>query len=210
MGFEPIAGYFGYCLNRLGQVYSLKRNHLLVPMQINGPKNTQLVVRLRNDETGQLQNVGVARLVAMRFLTQPAAGQTFLRYKNGNRLDVSADNLEYCTREEIYPKRRQPRRKKITTQQRLKAFSRYLPLPEKALRKLVDGTPRIVEQAVIIERWAKKKHFGLEEQIYRDWCNGLCYSDLQRKYQLNGNRITNALHSVRQELINEIESEPLQ
>lgn len=95
--------------------------------------------------------------------------------------------------------------KKVSVILRAKAYKYIMPYyTETELLQMVKSTPAIAEREVINIIWGSKKEYSREENMYKDWCNGMDYPALQKKYYNNYHRIQNTLNDVRQAIINEI------
>jgi len=83
-----VKGYEGaYDVSNLGNIRG-KREGFLKPFQHNGMLQVSLYLY------GEKRNVYVHRLVAQAFLANPD-GRVKVRFKNGNKLDPRAENLEF-------------------------------------------------------------------------------------------------------------------
>lgn len=94
---KPIPGFNGaYAATKDGRIYSFIKNKYLKPKV---HKNGYAVVCLV-DPDGIHRDLLIHRLVCFTFHGQPKIWQTEVNHKDGNKLNNSADNLEWCSRRE--------------------------------------------------------------------------------------------------------------
>ena len=119
-GFSACIEYY---INRKGQVKSTKglmERILKHKIAKTGYPTVNLTQRVGR---GKIITVNVHKLVAFAFLGKPptpygkAAGCTVIDHKDENKLNCSADNLQWMSRRENNIKHDYPRRPKNTTEQ---------------------------------------------------------------------------------------------
>ena len=112
-----------YHVNRKGQIKSTKgkvERILKHKISTNGYPTINLTQRLTR---GKLKTVCVHTLVALAFLGPPPTpigrkqGCTIIDHKDDNKLNCSADNLQWCTRQFNNTKRPYKRRPKNTPEE---------------------------------------------------------------------------------------------
>ena len=112
-----------YHVNKKGQIKSTKgkvERILKNKISTNGYPTVNLTQRLTR---GKLKTVTVHTLVALAFLGPPPTplgrekGCTLIDHKDDNKLNCSADNLQWCTRQFNNTKHPYPRRPKNTPEQ---------------------------------------------------------------------------------------------
>ena len=95
--WKDIKGYENkYQVSNLGNIRSINYNNTNKP-KILKPyiRNKYLSVRL--SKNGKERHVKVNRIVAETFIQRP---ELEVNHKDGNKLNNSVDNLEWCTRKE--------------------------------------------------------------------------------------------------------------
>ena len=111
--WKDIKDYEGlYQVSNLGRIKSLERNNnqgkgnyhrnekirkLKIMKGTNGNKTNYYVVAL--SKNGKLKKFFVHRLVAIAFIDNPN-NKPYINHKDGNGLNNSVDNLEWCTNQE--------------------------------------------------------------------------------------------------------------
>lgn len=90
--WQDIPGYRGYyAINEYGDVLSVRRNKVLVPVKVsNGYLSVQLSV------LGKVKRIRIARMVAELFVPNPN-GYPQVNHKDGIKTNNHKDNLEWCT-----------------------------------------------------------------------------------------------------------------
>lgn len=83
-----------YAVDRLGNVYSLRKNKRLTPKQ-----NWDGYLRVQLWEHGKCEYVSIHRLIAKAFIPNPE-NKPFINHKNGVKSDNRVENLEWCTQKE--------------------------------------------------------------------------------------------------------------
>lgn len=92
--WKPLRNFPSYNGSSKGRIMNIKTQRIM-KMYINEKGYVQVCLRKNNKQ----YTVRVAQVIAETFLGEhPGMDVT---YKNGNRSDVSADNLEWCTRQEV-------------------------------------------------------------------------------------------------------------
>lgn len=92
--WKPLRNFPSYNGSSEGRIMNIKTQRIM-KMYINEKGYVQVCLRKNNRQ----YTVRVAQVIADTFLGEhPGMDVT---YKNGNRSDVSADNLEWCTRQEV-------------------------------------------------------------------------------------------------------------
>lgn len=93
-GFKSIPGYSDYVVNVDGVVVSLKTGQVLKASK-NGSGYLQVTV---NRDNGQRQGLGIHRALALTFIpTDEDKNSLIVNHKDGDKLNNSLDNLEWCT-----------------------------------------------------------------------------------------------------------------
>lgn len=93
---KDIPQYEGrYAITPDGKIWSYARNHFM-KLQLGTRKYHQVVL---TDENKQVKCYYVHRLVANVFLA-PVENKLYINHKDGNKLNNSVDNLEWCTQRE--------------------------------------------------------------------------------------------------------------
>lgn len=91
--WKPLRNFPSYKGSSEGRIMNIKTQRIMKAF-INEKGYVQVCLRKNNKQ----YTVRVAKVIADTFLGEhPGMDVT---YKNGNRSDVSADNLEWCTRQE--------------------------------------------------------------------------------------------------------------
>lgn len=91
--WKPLRNFPSYNGSSEGRIMNIKTQRIMKAF-INEKGYVQVCLRKNNKQ----HTVRVAKVIADTFLGEhPGMDVT---YKNGNRSDVSADNLEWCTRQE--------------------------------------------------------------------------------------------------------------
>ena len=93
MEFVEINGFENYGISLDGEVINFRTGRLVAKEVNNGYER----VRLWRD--GKQHNKKVHRLLADAYL-EPVDGKAYINHINGNKLDNSLDNLEWCTLKE--------------------------------------------------------------------------------------------------------------
>lgn len=89
--WKDIQGYEGlYQISNTGKLWSVRKQRLMKPYMANG----YYKVDIRN-ENGKRKKEYIHRLVAINYLEKPA-DKNIVNHKDGNRLNNSVDNLEWC------------------------------------------------------------------------------------------------------------------
>lgn len=89
--WRPVVGYEGlYEVSNYGDVYNIKRNHMMKPNDRDGYK----IVRL--SKNGARYETGAHRLVAQAFIPNPN-NYPVVNHKDENPSNNNVDNLEWCT-----------------------------------------------------------------------------------------------------------------
>ena len=92
--WKPLRNFPSYNGSSEGRIMNIKTQRIMKAF-INEKGYVQVCLRKNNKQ----YTVRVAQVIADTFLGEhPGMDVT---YKNGNRSDVSADNLEWCTRQEV-------------------------------------------------------------------------------------------------------------
>lgn len=92
--WKPLKNFPSYNGSSEGRIMNIKTQRIMKAF-INENGYVQVCLRKNNKQ----YTVRVAQVIADTFLGEhPGMDVT---YKNGNRSDVSADNLEWCTRQEV-------------------------------------------------------------------------------------------------------------
>lgn len=91
---KNIAGFDGYLVDDLGNIYSLYKKGNMIPRK---NKDGYLVIGLRKDKKSYYKLVH--RLVAQMFIPNPE-NKLQVNHKNGSRADNRVENLEWCTQSE--------------------------------------------------------------------------------------------------------------
>lgn len=96
--WKPIPEFPNYLVNKLGQVKHKRTNTILSSVFSNGYVLVCLSVPGK-DKGVKRRQVGrrVHRLVAQTWLPQPSEGQTQVNHIDGNKLNNTLENLEWCT-----------------------------------------------------------------------------------------------------------------
>ena len=95
--WKPLRNFPSYNGSSEGRIMNIKTQRIMKAF-INAKGYVQVCLRKNNKQ----HTVRVAKVIADTFLGEhPGMDVT---YKNGNRSDVSADNLEWCTRQEAIQK----------------------------------------------------------------------------------------------------------
>lgn len=93
--WKDVEGYEGlYKINNFGDVYSLIKHKILSPSKHK--RGYHLVLLTKNKQHKQHY---VHRLVAKAFIPNPQ-NKIEVNHKDGNKINNSVDNLEWCTRTE--------------------------------------------------------------------------------------------------------------
>lgn len=96
MNFEwkPIIGYENiYKINDKGSIINCKTKQILSP--IYQKRSGYYHITLCKDGIPKIFRLH--RLVALHFLEKPKKKRKYINHKNGNKLDNSIENLEWCT-----------------------------------------------------------------------------------------------------------------
>lgn len=94
MRIKPITDYPNYTISDSGEL----RNKQGLLLKFKYGASGHYRVGLRNN-TGKQHTYFVHRIVANEFLPK-IHGKTFINHKDGNKLNNSVDNLEWCTAQE--------------------------------------------------------------------------------------------------------------
>lgn len=90
-------GLSQYCVNKAGEIYSLKVNRKLTPRDNNRGYSSY---NLKND-FGELKNYLEHRLVALTFIeNDDPENKIYVNHIDGNKLNNNVYNLEWCTAKE--------------------------------------------------------------------------------------------------------------
>lgn len=178
--FVPIPGYSSYLINDEGKIYSTIRGRILKPSIVNKHRKGKefLMIQLKNDINRAETTVYIYKLVAKLFLPQ-VKGYSKIRFKDGNRINVAASNLEYYN---INKSDQQ-----VSIHNCIEAFNYYIS-DKMMLIEIFTKSPQLIEKHITNIRWVNKEKFTSDELIYKDWCNGDDYSLLAKKHKL-GKRI---------------------
>lgn len=91
---EKVVIYSNYAVDRMGNVYSLRKNKQLKPK-----KNWDGYLRIQLWDHGDCKYVSIHRLVAEAFIPNPE-NKPFINHINGIKNDNRIENLEWCTQRE--------------------------------------------------------------------------------------------------------------
>ena len=98
--YRQITGFPMYYIDCEGNVWSKNRGRHLVPFVRNG---ISYVVLCKNNWSTQRT---IAKLVAEAFVPNPNPKELkYVRHKDGDTTNNSFDNLEWCTKKEMYEKK---------------------------------------------------------------------------------------------------------
>lgn len=89
-----------YKITDRGEIFSFVRG-LPVLLTCNSQGRGKRIVKLF-DSNGKKKWFQLHRLVAAAYLPQPIRGQRYIQFKDRNTLNVSASNLEWVLRPEVY------------------------------------------------------------------------------------------------------------
>ena len=94
--WEPIKGFDGYFINELGEVKSVKSFKGTQEKILKGSKNQQGYKTISLMKNGKMYTKTLHRLLANTFIPNPN-NLPCINHIDGNILNNSLDNLEWCT-----------------------------------------------------------------------------------------------------------------
>lgn len=118
--WKNIKNHSRYEISNLGNVRNIKTKYILKGRL---SKSGYLQVSIRNDLTGKQENQYIHRLVAFHWIDNPK-NKKEVNHKDGNKLNNSADNLEWVTSSENQIHRQKVLKKNKTSQRKIGRYDK--------------------------------------------------------------------------------------
>lgn len=198
-----ISGSEFYFINQLGMVYNAKSQKVLKPY-IN-KKSGFLMVMLGYTPKN------LAKLLIDTFGNQKNK-TNFVRFKDGNKQNISIDNLEYCTLSDLQkgkPKTQNKTRNQTTKTINLAEFYKYyIESDNKSLISLlgIKSEKRFIESEILRLRNETKDKY-LPILLLIDYTNGKEINELSKKYEISIKQTKEYIKQARIKIISDIETD---
>ena len=118
--WKIINNFSNYEISTEGRVRNLKTQYILKGRE---SKSGYLQVFIKNDIDGDFKNQYIHRLVAIHFIENPN-NKKEVNHIDGNKLNNTLENLEWCTSSENQKHRQNILGKRKTSQRRIGKFSK--------------------------------------------------------------------------------------
>lgn len=158
--YEQLKDFPNYLIDRSGNIYSLNMKKLLKPQLKNGYHH----LRLTTDNG--VKTVSIHRLVAQQFIQNPR-NYAVVNHRDGNRINNSIDNLEWCS--QIYNSQTENTIRKLP---QIK-YEKYYSVIHYENGKVISKTFKTEEEAINFNNFLKEvkwnrqaKHYLVEQYLY--------------------------------------------